>query len=64
MYHANTGFYDWLLCVFMVFNVIFLLFVNHLKDFIFSDLQTAWWLVFQYIHGTMVTNMIWVGLFQ
>ena len=29
-----------------------------------SDLQTAWWLVYQYIHETMVANMILVWLFQ
>ena len=43
-FYIVTGLFDWLWCVFMVFNVILLLFVNHSKDF-FCDLQTAWRLV-------------------
>ena len=43
-FYIVTGLFDWLWCVSMVFNVILLLFVNHLKDF-FCDLQTAWRLV-------------------
>ena len=32
-FYIVTGLFDWLWCVFMVFNVILLLFVNHSKDF-------------------------------
>ena len=32
-FYIVTGLFDWLWYVFMVFNVILLLFVNHLKDF-------------------------------
>ena len=32
-FYIVTGLFDWLWCVFMVFNVVLLLFVNHLKDF-------------------------------
>ena len=32
-FYIVTGLFDWLWCVFMVFNVILLLFVNYLKDF-------------------------------
>ena len=49
------GFYDWLWRVFMVFNVILLLFVNHLKDFLwFTDCLTI-----GIIHETMVVHMTW-----
>ena len=34
-FNIVAGLFDWLWCVFIVFNVIYLLFVNHLKDFFF-----------------------------
>ena len=60
-FNIVTGLFDWLWCVFMVFNVILLLFVNHLKDF-FCDLQTAWRLVL----SMKPWSYIWleIGLFS
>ena len=58
--HLVTGLFDWLWCVFMVFNVILLLFVNHSKDFFlwFTDCLTI-----GIIHETMVVHMTWVWNF-
>ena len=60
-FYIVTGLFDWLLCVFMVFNVILLLFVNHLKDFFlwFTDCLTI-----AIIHETMVVHMTWVWTFS
>ena len=58
-FYIVTCLFGWLWCVFMVFDVIPLLFVNPLKNFLwFTDCLTI-----GVIHETMVVHMYWVWTF-
>ena len=62
-FYIVTGLFDWLWCVFVVFHVIRLLFVNHLKDFfVIYRLPDDW--CSNHIHESMVAQKTWVWTFS